>query len=71
MRSAKDLQTFLFPLLVDDTLVVLDVTQGGQAEAAGVPVGARVLAVGGETVSIVEDAIGALKVTFLLKLIGA
>jgi hypothetical protein len=45
----------------DDTLVVLSVEPGGQAEVAGVPPGSRVLAVGGETVTIVEDAIAALK----------
>jgi hypothetical protein len=32
-----------------------------QGEQSGVPVGARVLAVGGETVMVVEDAIAALK----------
>jgi len=47
--------------LDDDTLVVLSVDEGGQAYQQGVPVGARILAVGGETVTIVEDAIGALK----------
>jgi len=57
-------------ILADDTLVVLDVTKGGQAEAAGVPIGARVLAVGGETVTIVEDAIAALKVTSVSSLVG-
>jgi len=47
--------------LDDDTLVVLAVEPQGQAAAHKVPVGARVLAVGGETVTIVEDAIAALK----------
>jgi len=47
--------------LDDDTLVVLSVEPGGQADLAGVPVGCRVLAVGGETVTIVEDAIAAIK----------
>jgi predicted metalloprotease with PDZ domain len=46
--------------LDDDTMVVLAVEPGGQAEAAGIQRGSRVLAVGGETVSVVEDAITAL-----------
>ena len=42
-------------------MVVLAVEPGGQAEEAGMTRGSRVLAVSGETVSVVEDAIKAIR----------